>query len=123
MMDPEAWAAAYNSGDIEAILRHVAEDATYLNRRFGVDIAGKAAWRELLQQIVSGWPRREVVVRNSWSGPDHFALEISFSLTAVASTDVPGLRLGPGEGFTAELLLLAETRDGLITAQRDYSAI
>jgi len=123
MMDPEAWAAAYNSGDIEAILRHVAEDATYVNHRFGVDIAGKAAWRELLKQIVSEWPQREVVVRNGWSGPDHFALEISFSLTAGASTEVAGLRLGPGERFTAELLMLVETRDGLITAQRDYWAI
>lgn len=118
----DAWARAFNGGDVEWIMQFVAADATYVNRRLGIDIAGRDGWRELLEQIKVGLPKREVVVRRHWSGADHFAMEIDYSVAADEPVEVQGIRLGAGERFVADVLILVEVRDGLISAQRDYWA-
>lgn len=97
---PEAWIAAWNARDLEAVLAHYADDIVFVSpssTAFTGDasgrVVGKAALRAYWTRALAAIPDLRFTLRSALHGPDGLAIRYHSSRTGAEVVEV--VRFGP----------------------------
>lgn len=111
----EDMVAAANRGDLDAQAQHFHPEITYRFKAYGVDVAGREAFRALLGGMLATFPDRQVTVTAVLVDGYRGAMQYEYSGTSPGGPGLP-----PVGRFSTELCAVFTIRDGLIADMRDY---
>jgi steroid delta-isomerase-like uncharacterized protein len=113
-----AWAAAWNTHDVDAVVGWYAADGVH-RMATGNTYRGADDVRAMVERTLAGYPDLAFAVRDAFTGPDgHFAIEYTMRGHQQAAI---GDRPGTGRAIEVDGVLVGTTDgDGRVTACVDY---
>jgi steroid delta-isomerase-like uncharacterized protein len=113
-----AWAAAWETGDVEGILAAYTDDATYEEVALGIVTEGQDELRTHIEGLFGAAPDLSLVVTEAVVSGDRAAVE--WIATATYTGQMAGLPPGSGQPFTLRGASILELEGDRIRADREY---